>query len=103
MIKRTSIICFLIMLCFSVSAQDDSLMLNSIKSPKKYKIGGINFEGAENSDKNVIKLLSGLKEGDEITIPGDKITDGIKALWKQGLFESIEIYKERLLETIFFL
>ena len=95
MAKRTSIICFLFMLCFSLNAQDDSLLLNSIKSPKKFKIGGINFEGAENSDKNVIKLLSGLKEGDEITIPGDKITDGIKALWKQGLFETIDIYEER--------
>ncbi|MBK6521019.1 MAG: hypothetical protein IPG08_01070 [Sphingobacteriaceae bacterium] len=79
------------------------MMLNSIKSPKKYKIGGINFEGAENSDKNVIKLLSGLKEGDEITIPGDKITDGIKALWKQGLFESIDIYKEKVIGNDIFL
>src|ERR1041385_9163597 len=95
MFKRPGFIIFMFALCLGVKAQSDSLMLQSIKNPKKYIIGGVDFEGADNSDKNVIKLLSGLRQGDEITLPGDKITDAIKALWKQGLFENIEIYEQR--------
>lgn len=103
MIKRLAILFFALTLCSGIKAQNDSLLLEGVKAPKKYTIGGINFEGADNSDKNVIKLLSGLKEGDEISLPGDKITDAIKSLWKQGLFESIEIYKEKVIGKDVFL
>ncbi len=95
MIKRIASIFFVFALCLSAKAQSDSLMLLQVKSAKKYVIGGIDFEGAEFTDKKVIKLLSGLSQGDEIMLPGDKITDAIKALWKQGLFESIEIYEQK--------
>lgn len=95
MSKRLASIILILVLCFGVKAQNDSLMLEKLKSPKKYVIGGIDFEGADFSDKKVIKLLSGLNVDDEITIPGDKITDAIKLLWKQGLFESVEIYEQR--------
>jgi outer membrane protein insertion porin family len=97
------IICFMA-LSFSWKAQtSDSLLLEAIKAPKKYTIGGIKIEGADNSDKNVIRLLSGFVEGETITIPGDKITDAIKILWKQNLFESIEIYQEKVIGKDVFL
>lgn len=92
------------MLSFSLKAQtSDSLLLQAIKSPKKYTIGGIKIEGADNSDKNVIRLLTGFVEGESITVPGDKITDAIKILWKQNLFESIEIYQEKVIGNDVFL
>lgn len=102
----TRIIAILLMaftLCAGLKAQSDSALLQSMKAPKKYTIGAIRIEGAENNDKSVMKLLSGLKEGDEISMPGDKITDAIKTLWKQGLFESIEIYKEKVIGNDVFL
>ncbi len=93
-----------VLLCLYSKAQNpDSLELESVKAPKKYIIGGIRIEGAENSDKNVIRLLSKLDQGDPITIPSDKITDAIKTLWKQYLFESIEIYKEKVIGNDVFL
>ena len=88
---------------FSQAQNQDSLSLDAVKSPKKYNIGGIRIEGADNSDKNVIRLLSGFVEGESITMPGDKVTDAIKTLWKQGLFESIEVYKEKVIGNDVFL
>lgn len=104
MFKKILFILYISFLCPFLKAQNkDSLELEAIKAPKKYSIGGIRIEGAENSDKNVIRLLSGFVEGESITIPGDKITDAIKILWKQSLFESIEIYKEKVIGNDVFL
>lgn len=93
----------LVLTCFLNAQNTDSLLLDAVKSPKRYTIGGIKIEGADNSDKNVIRLLSGFVEGEPITIPGDKITDAIKILWKQNLFENIEIYQEKVIGKDVFL
>lgn len=60
--------------------------------PKEYTIASVSVTCSNFTDKNVIKLLSGLHEGDKIQLPGDKIAEAIKALWKQGLFEDVKIY-----------
>lgn len=65
-------------------------------TPKQYEIGGITFEGAENYDTRMILLVAGLQVGDKIQVPGDKISTAIDRLWKQGLFEDIQIYVTRI-------
>ena len=51
----------------------------------------INLKKQEGSqyaiDLEVLKMLSGLKLGDTINVPGEEITDAIKKLWKQSLFQ----------------
>ena len=96
-------IVFLLAISLNSFAQNDSTFLESVKSPKKYQIGGITIEGAENTDKNVLTLLSGLNVGDEITVPGEKITDAIKALWKQYIFEDIQILQDKIIGNDIFL
>ncbi len=61
-------------------------------APMEYRIAGLTVSGAVYTDVQAIKLFSGLQEGDEIMIPGDKITDAIRKLWKQKLFTDIGIY-----------
>lgn len=58
----------------------------------KYEIGAINIVGAENLDRQVILLISGLKIGERITLPGTETTDAIKNLWRQRLFDDIGIF-----------
>jgi len=58
----------------------------SYKNPKKYELGPIRVEGADNFDHQAIKLIAGLRQGQTISIPGDQITKAIKNLWKEGLF-----------------
>ncbi len=65
-------------------------------NPKEYIIGEITVTGAEHMDKNVLTLISGLSVGDKVTVPGDKITDAIKNIWKQGLFEDVKIYATKI-------
>ncbi|MDX5405302.1 MAG: outer membrane protein assembly factor BamA [Bacteroidota bacterium] len=69
----------------------------------EYEIGGVEIGGTEDLDKNVILLLSGLSVGDKVTIPGEKISDAIQNLWKQGLFEDIRIYVTQQQGDIIFL
>lgn len=64
------------------------------RNPKTYEIGPIRVEGADNYDHNAIRLLAGLRQGQSITIPGEKITTAIKNLWKEELFSDVEIYAE---------
>lgn len=65
--------------------------------PKEYTIAGIEVECSEYTDKNIIRLLSGINYGDKVQIPGDKISEALKNLWKQSLFEDVKIY---LVKTI---
>src|ERR1035438_76109 len=60
-------------------------------TPKDYVIGGITVSGVKYLDNNVLIMLSGLTVGDRIKVPGDKITDAVKKLWDQGLFEDVQI------------
>jgi outer membrane protein insertion porin family len=61
-------------------------------APLQYRIAGITVVGATQTDPQAIKLFSGLQEGEEIMIPGDKISDAIRKLWKQRLFVDIGVY-----------
>lgn len=104
MAKRISTFIFLLVICFHVSAQHtDSLFMEAARNKKKYRLAPIQIQGADFTDKNVIALLSGLVEGEEITIPGDKITDAIKKLWKQGLFEDVQILQDKIVGNDIFL
>jgi len=59
--------------------------------PKEYTLGGITVSGCVTREPNAVKLFSGLKVGDKITVPGQKITDAIKNIWEQKLFSDVTI------------
>lgn len=97
MTKRFYKLIFLLVISLQIAAQqNDTLFMESARNKKKYTLAGIKIEGADFTDRNVISLLSGLTEGEEITIPGDKISDAIKKLWKQGLFEDVQILQDKI-------
>ncbi len=70
---------------------------------KEYEIGGITVSGVKFLDANVLIMLSGLTVGDHIKVPGDKITQAIKKLWSQGLFEDIRISVSNIIGNQIFL
>ena len=72
-------------------------------TPKTYEIGGITFEGAESFDTRVVLLVAGLQVGDRIKIPGDKMSAAIENLWKQGMFEDVQIRITRIQGNLVFL
>ena len=72
-------------------------------TPKTYEIGGITFEGAENFDSRVVQLVAGLQVGDKIKLPGDKVAAAVENLWKQGMFEDVQIRVTRVQGNLVFL
>ncbi|MGB1573076.1 MAG: hypothetical protein ACPG85_02255, partial [Flavobacteriales bacterium] len=59
--------------------------------PSDYRIAGLTVLGAEFTDVQAVKLFSGLQVGDEVTIPGDRISDAVRNLWDQRLFSDVSI------------
>jgi outer membrane protein insertion porin family len=59
--------------------------------PATYKILAISTEGNQFYDSRTIIANSGLKEGQEITIPSDETRDAIMRLWNINLFSDIQI------------
>ena len=59
--------------------------------PQEYEIGGITVEGAKYVDATMLSLIANLRVGDNITIPGEAISSGIRKIWEQGLFEDVAI------------
>lgn len=82
---------------YSQISGNSSFAMDSVNwaKPKEYVIAGIQVECSQFTDKNVVRLLSGLTVEDKIQIPGDKIGEAIKNLWKQGLFEDVQVYLEK--------
>ncbi|MCG8474612.1 MAG: BamA/TamA family outer membrane protein [Cytophagales bacterium] len=64
-------------------------------NPKTYTIEAITVKGANTLNKNALISLSGLKTGDKIKVPGDKISNAIRKLWKQGIIADVSIKVEK--------
>ncbi|OIP02642.1 MAG: outer membrane protein assembly factor BamA [Bacteroidetes bacterium CG2_30_33_31] len=76
---------------FGAIGQDTQTEIIDYSKPAEYIIGGITVTGVQYLDNKIIIMLSGLNVDEKIKIPGDNISDAIKKLWKQEMFESIEI------------
>ncbi|PWK20926.1 outer membrane protein insertion porin family [Xanthomarina spongicola] len=73
-----------------IQAQDN------IKKGEKYVIGGISVLGNTSFSEQTIITYSGLRKGEDVIIPGDKISAAIKKLWNSNLFNNIEIYINKI-------
>jgi outer membrane protein insertion porin family len=82
--------------------EDETTKISYIK-PQEYEIAGITLSGAKFLDNVAIINLTGLVVGDTIQVPGEKISNAIKQLWKQGLFDHIEINIARIQGSLIFL
>jgi len=72
---------------FNLSAQQKDL-----DSGKKYTINSIKVTGAQNFNEQTVIAFTGLKKGDRIYIPGEKLSSVTKKLWEQNLFSDIAFY-----------
>ncbi len=65
------------------------------QSQEVLKILGISIEGNTLADPAAVIANSGLKVGDQITIPGDQISQAVKKLWSLKIFDDIQIAVDR--------
>jgi outer membrane protein insertion porin family len=68
-----------------------------------YRILGISVVGNKSADAGLVISNSGLKIGDEISVPGDQTNNAIKHLWNLGIFENVELLVEKKIDDGIFL
>ncbi len=84
----TRVIIGFIVVCLNITYGQTSV---DYRIPKKYIVAGINIEGADDVSPQLVKALIGIKENQEIQIPGDELRDAIKRLWEHGLFQDVSV------------
>ena len=77
----------------SFTSKVDTVPLNTdFDSPKEYTVDTVVVTGTKYLDNSLLVNISRLRPGMRIKLPGDeKITNAMKSLWAQGLFEDIRI------------
>jgi outer membrane protein insertion porin family len=71
-----------------------SLAWGQAAKPEVYKILGISVEGNRTAEAGAIIANSGLRVGDEITIPGQQSTQVLTRLWALKLFSDVQLLIE---------
>lgn len=72
------------------------------QAPETYKLLGISVEGnlpGSGTESDAIISRSGLRVGDEITLPGDQIQKAIQRLWALRIFDDVQFLTERKVEN----
>ena len=104
MLKHCWLLFLVQIFTLSLAAQEtDTLPTVAYSSPKDFEIGGIKVTGAHFSDENALLAVAGLRVGDRVQVPGSKISRAVTGLLKLGLFEDVEIYREKTLGDVVFL
>ena len=67
--------------------------ITSQNNIERYNIGNITVTGNTSFSPLTIITFSGLKKGDAIDIPGEKLSSAVKKLWKSNLFSSVNIFR----------
>src|SRR5690554_1976995 len=80
--------------------QDDEF---SYIRPQEYIIGGVEVSGTQYLDNDVLITISKLNVGNRIEVPGESISNAIKNLWAQGLFDDVSIKVDSVKDNTIFL
>ena len=81
------ILIFTIVSFFTSQAQQKEL-----DNGNKFTINKIEVTGAQNFNEQTVIAFTGLKKGDQLFIPGEKLSSITKKLWEQNLFSDIAFY-----------
>jgi outer membrane protein insertion porin family len=76
---------------FSQAVSDSTNFSITYENPKTFILAGLEVTGIRFLDTEVLKNLSGLNVGEEITVPGEQVTSALRKYWRQGLFSDVKI------------
>ncbi len=63
---------------------------------KEYVLGGISVTGLRKFSEQTVKVFTGLKTGQPIKLPGDKLTSAIKKLYESKQFSTVDVYLSKV-------
>ncbi len=87
------------------SAQDKIVSpdISYAGTPRTCTIAGIAVDGVEGYEDYVLTGLSGLTVGEQIEVPGNKITEAVKRYWRHGLFSKAQISADSIVGSRIYL
>ena len=68
----------------------------SFTKGKEYVLGGISVTGLKKFSEETVRVFTGLRNGQPIKLPGDKLTSAIKKLYESKQFSNVDVYLEKL-------
>jgi outer membrane protein insertion porin family len=89
-IRKSFLAVLLTLLSLTISAQEKQTIVDYM-SVENYIVGGVTVTGVRFLDTNALIGISGLRVGQEVSVPGDAITTAVQKLWQQGLFSDVRI------------
>ena len=101
-IERIFLAISLALLSLSLHAQEKQEIFDYMTSDD-YVVGGVSISGIRFLDTNALIGISGLRIGQEITVPGDVLKTAVQKLWQQGLFSDIRITISKVVSDSVFL
>ena len=63
---------------------------------EEYILGGISITGLQKFSESTVKVFTGLKIGQPLKLPGDKLTSAIKKLYQSKQFSTVDVYLLRV-------
>ena len=93
LVKDLTQVAKLLVLVFIFLFSESTYSQNNVE---RYNIGEIEVSGNTSFSPLTIITFSGLREGDAISIPGEKLSNAIKKLWGSNLFSSVNVYKTKI-------
>jgi len=86
-------ICLLVVFFTTLSY---SQMRPDFESGKKYFLKKVSVTGKISYNELTVVTFSGLEKGQELTVPGEEITQAVKKLGKLGIFSDIDFYVDKI-------
>jgi len=81
----------------SIVQKDTTAIQNiSFEKGKEYILGGITVTGLKKFSEETVKVFTGLRNGQVIKLPGDKLTSAIKKLYESKQFSNVDVYLAKL-------
>ncbi|MEZ7855926.1 MAG: outer membrane protein assembly factor BamA, partial [Polaribacter sp.] len=68
----------------------------SFEKGKAYILGGISVTGLKKFSEETVRVFTGLRYGQTIKLPGDKLTSAIKKLYESKQFSDVDVYLDRI-------
>lgn len=78
-----------------IKTQKDTINTNQkvvYEVGKEYVLGGITVTGLKKFSEETVKVFTGLRNGQLIKLPGDKLTSAIKKLYESKQFSNVDVY-----------
>ncbi|MCL7753816.1 outer membrane protein assembly factor BamA [Polaribacter sp. Z022] len=81
----------------SIVKKDTTTVKNlTFETGKEYTLGGISVTGLKKFSEETVRVFTGLRNGQIIKLPGDKLTSAIKKLYESKQFSNVDVYLAKL-------